>query len=75
MKIVDVKTYIVENPPPSRGGANWLFVKLTTDNRIEGIAEPVRGGYDNVTTAKLIEANADRFIINADPFNIERAQT
>jgi galactonate dehydratase len=71
MKIVNVQTYIVENPPPSRGGANWLFVKLTTDDGIEGIAEPVRGGYDNITTAKLIEDNADRYIIDADPFGIE----
>ena len=54
MKIVNVQTYIVENPPPSRGGANWLFVKLTTDDGIEGIAEPVRGGYDNINTEMVI---------------------
>ncbi|HEY96438.1 MAG TPA: mandelate racemase/muconate lactonizing enzyme family protein [Dehalococcoidia bacterium] len=71
MKIVNVQTYIVENPPPSRGGANWLFVKLTTDDGIEGIAEPVRGGINNMDTAKLIETNADRLIIDSDPFQIE----
>jgi galactonate dehydratase len=71
MKIVNVQTYIVANPPPSRVGANWLFVKLTTDNGIEGIAEPVRGGFNNMDTAKLIETNADRLIIDADPFQIE----
>ena len=71
MKIVNVETFVVENPPPSRVGRNWLFVKLTTDNGIEGIAEPVRGGFDNVTTAQLIRGTADRYIIDADPFNIE----
>ncbi|UCD09463.1 MAG: hypothetical protein JSU79_02130, partial [Dehalococcoidales bacterium] len=71
MKIVNVETFLVENPASSRVGRNWLFVKLTTDNGIEGIAEPVRGGVDNVATAQLIGATADRYIIDADPFNIE----
>ena len=70
MKIVNVETFLVENPTPSRVGRNWLFVKLTTDNGIEGIAEPVRGGFDNVATAQLIGATADRYIIDADPFNM-----
>ena len=36
MKITDVKTYVVENPPPHFGGPYFVFIKLTTDNGING---------------------------------------
>ena len=39
MRITDVKTYIVGNPPPHRGGLNWVFLKLMTDEGIEGWGE------------------------------------
>ena len=39
MKIVDVETFLVENIPPYQGGRRWLFVKLITDEGIEGIGE------------------------------------
>jgi len=34
MKIKDVKTWAVANPPPHRGGPFWVFVRLTTDNAL-----------------------------------------
>lgn len=71
MKIVDVKTYVVENANPSRGGRHWLFVKLITDNGIEGIGEPVRIGFDSPVVVQMIKSMADRHIIEMDPFNIE----
>ena len=39
MKITDVKTFVVGNPPPHFGGRYWVFVKLTTDSGISGIGE------------------------------------
>ena len=39
MKIAEVKTYVVGNPPPHRGGPYFVFVKLTTNDGIEGIGE------------------------------------
>ena len=39
MKITDVKTWAVATPPPNKGGAYWIFVKLTTDNGICGYGE------------------------------------
>ena len=30
MKITDIKTYVVDNPPPHFGGRYWVFLKLTT---------------------------------------------
>ena len=39
MKITDIKTYVVGNPPPHFGGRYWTFLKLTTDSGIEGFGE------------------------------------
>ncbi len=71
MKIVDIKTYVVENPPPAHGGRNWIFVKLTTDNGIEGIGEPVRIGFEPDVVVQMIHSAGERFIIDSDPFKIE----
>jgi len=71
MKIVDLKTYLVENPPPGRGGGKWLFVKLTTDNGIEGIGEVYAVPLDPQVVVHLIRSVADRYVIDANPFNIE----
>jgi len=72
MKIVDLKTYVVENPPPSHGGRTWIFVKLTTDNGIEGIGEPVRIGFEPEVTVQMIKSIGERYIIDSDPFQIEQ---
>ena len=39
MKIVDVKTFVVGNPPPRFGGRYFIFVKLTTDSGVTGIGD------------------------------------
>ena len=39
MRIADVKTYVVANPPPYHGGAYFIFLKLTTNDNIEGFGE------------------------------------
>ncbi len=39
MKLRDIETFIVGNPPPSFGGRYFQFVKLTTDNGIVGYGE------------------------------------
>lgn len=70
MKIIEVKTYLVANPS-RRGGPKWMFVKLTTDNGIEGIGEVYAVPFSPQVTRLLIESVADRFIIDTDPFQIE----
>ena len=39
MKISDLKTYVVGNPPPHHGGAYFVFLKVTTGDKIEGFGE------------------------------------
>lgn len=71
MKIVDLKTYIIGNPPPHYGGLNWVFVKLVTDEGIEGWGESPAAGLREHTLAQGIQEIGRRFVIGQDPFNVE----
>ena len=72
MKITDIKTFIVANPPPSYGGPYFIFVKLTTDSGIEGIGEAYCVPFAPETVALMIQDVVERFVIGSDPFKIER---
>ena len=72
MKIVDVKTYVVENPPPSRGGPRWIFLKLVTDEGIEGAGECTYHNRLTRVAVELIKDLGERFVIGSDPFRIEK---
>ena len=57
MKITDFKTYVVANPPPHYGGAYFVFLKLTTDDKIEGFGEAYGGPFHpNTVTSSIIRA-------------------
>ncbi len=71
MKIRDVKTWAVENPPPHYGGPYWVFVKLTTDNGISGYGEAYGVPFAASRVRGLIEDVAERLIVGRSPFEIE----
>ena len=72
MKIVDLKTYVVGTPPPHRGGRNWVFLKLTTDDGISGFGEAYGIPFHPKKGAGLIEDIGERFAIGANPFDVEK---
>lgn len=72
MKITNVKTYVVENPPPHRGGPYWVFLKLTSDHGIEGFGEAYCVPFHPHTVAQMITDVCERSVIGSDPFKIER---
>jgi len=72
VKITDVKTFVVGNPPPYHGGMNWVFVKLVTDGGTVGYGEAYGVPFNPLVTASLIESIGQRFVIGSDPFRIER---
>ena len=37
MKIAELKTFVVGNPPPAFGGRYFLFLKLKTACGVEGV--------------------------------------
>ncbi len=72
MKIIQVKTFVVENPPPHFGGPYFVFLKLSTDSGIEGLGEAYCVPFQPHIVAKMIEDVCERYVIGADPFKIER---
>ena len=71
MTVVDVKTFVVGNPPPRNGGRYFIFVKLTTDTGITGIGEIYTATFTPHMTAKMAEEVAARHVVGRDPFHIE----
>ena len=72
MKIQDVKTYVVGNPPPHFGGRYFIFLQLETDNGITGVGEVYAATFGPHTVAKMIEDVCARRVIGTDPFKIEK---
>ncbi|MBE7555304.1 MAG: mandelate racemase/muconate lactonizing enzyme family protein [Anaerolineales bacterium] len=72
MKITDVKTYVVGNPPPHFGGLYWIFLKLTTDHQLVGYGEVYSVPFHPQIVARMIEDVCARYVIGTDPFQIER---
>ncbi len=71
MKVTDVKTYVVGNPPPHHGGAYFVFLKLTTDGNIDGFGEVYGVPFHPDKVTQLIEDVVERYVVGWDPFRIE----
>ena len=72
MKIKDLKTFVVGNPPPHFGGRYFIFVKLITDDGIEGVGEVYCATFAPHVIVKMIEDVFDRHVEGTDPFHIEK---
>ena len=71
MKLTDIKTFVVGNPPPHFGGRYFVFVKLTTDSGVSGIGEAYCVPFDPHLVAKMIEEVFARYAAGNDPHDIE----
>ena len=71
MRIEGVKTFVVGNPPPHYGGRYFVFLKLVTDDGIEGVGEVYAATFGPQTVVAMIEDVCARHVIGADPFRIE----
>ncbi len=78
LKVTDVKTTVIENLPPYRGGRYLLFLEVETDEGITGLGERITGNtYSNrlgdlKSQISLIDEMARMHVIGQNPFNIER---
>lgn len=70
MKITDVKTFVVDNPP-GLGGRYFIFVKLTTDGNVFGYGEAYNATFGPYVTARMIEDCAARYLVGRDPHDVE----
>ena len=71
MRLASFKTFVVGNPPPHFGGRYFIFLKLVTDDGIEGVGEVYAATFGPQTVAAMIEDVCARHVIGADPFRIE----
>jgi len=71
MKIKDLKTFVVGNPPPGFGGRYFVFLKLVTDNGIEGVGEVYAATFGPHVMARMVADVFERHVQGMDPFRIE----
>ena len=72
MKITDVKTFVVGNPPPGFGGRYFVFLKLITDEGIEGLGEVYSLPFHPSVVEQMIKDVVERCVIGRDPYDTER---
>lgn len=71
MKLSDIETFVVGNPPPHFGGRYFVFVKLTTNTGVSGIGEAYCVPFEPHLVAKMIEDVFARYAAGNDPHDIE----
>ena len=71
MNINNMKVFVVGNPPPHHGGRYFIFLKLYTDNGIEGVGEVYSATFQPHVIEKMIEDVYERHVEGMDPFRIE----
>ena len=72
MKLAGIRTFVVGNPPPHNGGRYFVFVKLVTDGRVEGVGEAYCVPFDPHLVARMIEDVFQRYLCDEDPHDIEK---
>ena len=72
MKIRDLKTFVVGNPPPGFGGRYFVFLKLVSDDGIEGVGEVYAASFGPKVVVAMIEDVFQRYLAGEDPHRIER---
>jgi len=72
MKTTDLRTFVVGNPKPEVGGRYFVFLKLVTDDGIEGVGEVYASTFGPRTVRRMIDDVFERHVAGRDPFGIER---
>ena len=70
MKVDNLETFIIGNPPPYYGGRYFILIKITSNN-ITGWGECYAPPFHPIVVQTMIQDIADRFVINSDPYKIE----
>ena len=71
MKITDLRTFVVGNPPPRLGGRYFIFLKLITDGGVEGVGEVYAATFAPQVIVEMIKDVFEHHVLGADPFGIE----
>jgi len=71
MKLADIETFVVGNPPPHFGGRYFVFVKLTTACGMQRDRRGLLRPFSPDLVAKMIEDVFARYAAGRDPHDIE----
>lgn len=71
MRIRDLRTFVVGTPPPHFGGRYFVFLKLVTDDGVEGVGEVYGATFGPRAVVAMVEDVFARHVDGADPFRIE----
>ncbi len=72
MKLTDIQTFVVGNPPPGNGGRYFVFVKLTTNGNVHGVGEAYCVPFDPHLVAQMLTDVFRRYFLGEDPHHIEK---
>ena len=71
MRIAELETFVVGNPPPAYGGRYFVFLTLTTDDGVKGVGEVYAATFHPSVVEQAIVDVFERHILGSDPFRIE----
>jgi len=71
VKVTEVETFVVANPPPSFGGRYFTFVKLTSSDGVVGYGEAYAATFHPEVVSAMIVDVAERHLLGRSPFDIE----
>ena len=71
MKITELRTFVIGNPPPSYGGRYFVLLTLTTADGVKGVGEVYAATMHPSVVVRAIEDVFDRHVAGSDPFRIE----
>ena len=72
MKVTGIETILLDNVKPFRGGRQFLFIRLLTDEGIVGLGErPTGHTPDLKSQVALLHDIVERFVVGQSPFDIE----
>ncbi len=73
MRIDSLKTFVVANPEPGKGGRYFIFLKLYTACGGSGVGEVYTASFSPLVVEHMIQDIFARYIEGMDPFRIENA--
>ena len=71
MRIAELRTYVVGNPPPGFGGRYFVFLQLVTDDGVVGVGEVYAATFHPTVVERMIHDVFERTVVGMDPFRIE----
>ncbi len=72
MRLADLETFVVANPPPGFGGRYFVFVKLVTDDGVTGWGEHYGATFSPAVVEAMIRDIFEALLLGEEPFGIER---